>query len=189
MIFPWTSTRRRTNSSIKDWEKFPPSSAVGSQVLGGKVEGGATGAGDEDEERKRRLWVVGDEETESCPGCSQMPGTSWWGWAHLSLALPVSLACCGEKATDGVQKDLLRSLLSFLLLQSWGAAPGKHGDHGWPRPSITAGVNCLQRGLDLLPRPPTKTLLPPCGCKQELHVCPEFMGYKRKCSFLWHIVL
>lgn len=67
MIFPWTSTRRRTNSSIKDWEKFPPSSAIGSQVLGGKVEGGATGAGDEDEERKRRLWVVADEETGKLP--------------------------------------------------------------------------------------------------------------------------
>lgn len=97
---------------------------------------------------------------ESCLGCGQMlvAVPAGGGWAHLSLALPVSLSSAVEKATDGVRRfcsgpcaapPVCPSLASS---DARAASQGNMGTEPGPRPSLAAGVNCLQRGV--APPPP-----------------------------------
>lgn len=124
---------------------------------------------------------------ESCLGCGQMlvAVPAGGGWAHLSLALPISLFSTVEKATDGVRRfcsgpsaaSSVCPALSRLGLKApcqgnMGTAPGT-------QPSTAIRVNCLQRGVAPPPLSPTNTLLPPRGCKQQLHLCFEVLAERR----------
>lgn len=115
---------------------------------------------------------------ESCLGCGQMlvAVPAGGGWAHLSLALPVSLFSTVEKATDGVRRfcSSPSSASSSVQLSPYPGpkAPcqGNMGTAPGTQPSTGTRVNCLQRGVAPSPLSPTNTLLPPRGCEQQLHV-------------------
>lgn len=133
------------------------------------------------------VWSVMMRRKESCLGCGQMlvAVPAGGGWAHLSLALPVSLFSTAEKATDGVRRfcsspstassvcpALSRPGLRAPCQGNMGTAPGT-------RPSTTTRVNCLQRGIAPLPPSPTNTVLPPRGREQQLHLCFEVLAERR----------
>lgn len=150
--------------------------------------------GEKSWERNKMLWAVWVpmmRRQESCLGCVQMlvAVPAGGGWAHLSLALPVSLFSAVEKATDGVRRfcsgpssaSSVHQALSLPQPQPQGSMPGEHGDHARSQPSTTTRVNCLQRGVALPPGFPTNTLLPPGGCKQQLHICVGLLFELRHC--------
>lgn len=119
---------------------------------------------------------------ESCLGCGQMPVAvpAGGGLAHLSLALPISLFSAVEKATDGVRRfcsvpSAASSVCPALFSpRREGGVPGEHGDLARPTalhqpPGSTA---YRERSPCVCLFLPPKTLLPPRGCKQQLH--PRF---------------
>ncbi|KAK1878120.1 Extended synaptotagmin-2-A [Dissostichus eleginoides] len=109
---------------------------------------------------------------ESCLGCGQMlvAVPAGGGWAHLSLALPVSLFSTVEKATDGVRRfcpapSAASSVCPAPSLPGMRApCQGNMGTAPGPQPATNTGVNCLQRGVAPPPISPTDTVLPPRGC-------------------------
>ena len=102
---------------------------------------------------------------ESCLGCGQMlvAVPAGGGWAHLSLALPVSLLSAVEEATDGVRR--------FCFFQSSSLPPRPDGKgpaervHGSPArppgPPPTQGSTVYRVGSPCLPPlPQTLCCLP-----------------------------
>lgn len=132
--------------------------------------------------------MVMTRRKESCLGCGQMLVAlpAGGGWAHLSLALPVSLSSTVEKATDGVRRFCSgpSSASSVCPARSLpgprATCQGNMGTAPGTRPSTATRVNCLQRGVAPPPLPPANTLLPPRGCKQQLHLRFEVLAERRQ---------
>lgn len=120
---------------------------------------------------------------ESCLGCGQMLVAlpAGGGWAHLSLALPVSHSSTVEEATDGVRRfcSSPSAASSVCPALSLPAAPRAtcQGNMGTaPSHPAATRVNCLQRGVAPPPLSPTNALLPPRGRKQQLHLRFEVLA-------------
>lgn len=125
--------------------------------------------GCDDEEKGKLPWLWADA------GCS----ASWWGVDPPVSGSPcLPPLSCGESDRWSPKVLLLSQCCFFSPAppRTGLKAPGNTGNTGTalgPQPSAATRVNCLQSGVALPPPSPTNTLLPPCGCRQQLHPLSE----------------
>ena len=124
-------------------------------------------------------WWWADRKVASAVGRCWLPYQLVGGGPTCLWLSPFPSSLLWRKRQMESEGSALVPARLLMAFRSEGTVPGEHGDHTWPRPSITTRVNCLQRGVALLPPPPTNPLLPPCGCKQQLHTSFEVLSVLR----------
>lgn len=126
----------------------------------------------DDEEKGKLPWLWADA------GCS----ASWWGVGPPVSGSPrLPLLCCGE-SDRWSPEVLLQSQRCFFSLSSslQPPVPGQRARGTWrpgptPSPPPPQGSTAYREGSPCRLFSPTNPLLPPRGCKKQLHLHSEVL--------------